>query len=270
MFALYLTFLALYLTVLPPVIFVMHWQHTLDVDWLRNIGYPYLKEVAAFWSCYLVKDEHGALAQQTLVLAYHQRLAAVATLSGPSVSYAGTYLDLNDCCYEICGANDYASDGGHIFTNFINQNNPANSLGMIRALFHTMIEGSSALGVDSDLRAGWQDILDNIHPFPTAAVTLPNGRSATILADWQVAPPPPKNDRQMLSSIQPIYPGGQFWRSMPNRTAFGLAADTMEYLDYYSVQADTFCIMCESVCTPFCPLPWANETRMRTHLLCCA
>ena len=42
------------------VIFVMHWQHTLDIDWLRDIGYPYLREVAAFWSCYLVKDEHGA------------------------------------------------------------------------------------------------------------------------------------------------------------------------------------------------------------------
>ena len=160
---------------------------------------------------------------------------------------AGTYLDLNDCCYEICGANDYASDGTHIFTNYINQNNPANSLGMIRTLFHTMIEGSAALGIDSDLRAGWQDILDNIHPFPYVQVTLPSGRNATILADWQGAPPPPKNDRQMLSSIQPIYPGGQFWRSMPNRTAFDMAADTMEYLDYYSVSADTFCIMCESI-----------------------
>ena len=26
-----------------------------------------------------------------------------------------------------------------------------------------------------------------------------------------------------------------------------MAVDTMEYLDYYSVQADTFCIMCEFV-----------------------
>ena len=58
-------YIALYVTCscTVAVIFVMHWQHTLDVDWLRNIGYPYLKEVAAFWSCYLVKDEHGALAQ---------------------------------------------------------------------------------------------------------------------------------------------------------------------------------------------------------------
>ena len=118
---------------------------------------------------------------------------------------------------------------------------------MIRALFQTMIEGSKALDVDTDLRMGWQDILDNLAPYPTVAVTLPSGRNATILADWQGAPPPPKNDRQMLSSIQPIFPGGQFWRSMPNRTAFHMAVDTMEYLDYYSVQADTFCIMCEFV-----------------------
>ena len=200
--------------ILAAMIFVMHWEHTLDVAWLRTVGYPFLKEVAAFWSCYLVKDEQ-----------------------------TGMYLDLNDCCYEICGANDYASDHGHIFTNYEKQDNPANSLGMIRALFATMISGSEALGVDSALRPDWQDILDNLHPYPTATVTLPDGQVATILADWQGAPPPPKNDRQMLSSIQPIYPGGQFWRSMPNQTAFAVAVDTMKYLDYYSVQADTFCIM---------------------------
>jgi len=114
---------------------------------------------------------------------------------------------------------------------------------MIRTLFRTMLAASDVLGVDANLTAGWRDILENLHPYPTASVTLPSGRQATILADWQGAPPPPKNDRQMLSSIQPIYPGGQFYRSMPNRSAFQMAADAMEYLDYYSVQADTFCIM---------------------------
>ena len=89
---------------------------------------------------------------------------------------------------------------------------------------------------------------------------------ATILADWQGAPPPPKNDRQMLSSIQPIFPGGQFWRSMPNRTAFRMAVDTMEYLDYYSVQADTFCIMCESV-GPF--VSRITHAGSSSILICC-
>jgi hypothetical protein len=198
--------------ILAAMIFVMHWEHTLDVEWLRTVGYIFLSEVAAFWSCYLVKDK------------------------------SGTYVDLNDCCYEECGANDYPSDGGHIFTNFENQNNPANSLGMIRRLLRTMIAASHVLGVDSGLRAGWQDILDHLAPFPTATVSL-DGKPTTILADWEGAGPPMKNDRQMLSAIQPIYPSGQFYRSMPNQTEFQIAVDTMRYLDYYSVSADTFCIM---------------------------
>jgi hypothetical protein len=204
---------------LSAMLFVMHWEYTLDVAWLRTVGYVYLKEVAAFWSCYLVRDEHG------------------------------TYLDINDCCYEVCGANDYPGDngagkgaGGHLFSNFEMQNNPANSLGMLKRLYRTMLAGSTALGIDADLRAGWQDILDHLVPLPLATVMLDN-KTTTILADFDGAGPPPKNDRQMLSAIQPIFPAGQFYRSMPNRTEFALAVDTMRYLDYYSVPADTFCIM---------------------------
>merc|ERR1719201_1816574 len=81
---------------LAGVLFIMHWEYTRDVDWLKRVGYPYLKEVSAFWSCYLVKNDDGM------------------------------YVDLNDCCYEICGANDYPADGSHIFSNYEMQNNPAN------------------------------------------------------------------------------------------------------------------------------------------------
>jgi len=85
--------------------FIFHYEHTLDETWLRAIGYPFLSEVAAFWSCYLTKDES-----------------------------TGIYHDLNDCSYEIFGANDYNPE-----TNFIMQHNPANSLAMIRQLFTFML-----------------------------------------------------------------------------------------------------------------------------------
>ena len=58
---------------------------------------------------------------------------------------------------------------------------------MIRTLFRTMLTASDVLGVDANLTAGWRDILENLHPYPTASVTLPSGRQATILADWQGA-----------------------------------------------------------------------------------
>ena len=179
------------------MIFVMHWEHTLDVAWLRSVGYVYLKEVAAFWSCYLVKDANGV------------------------------YLDLNDCCYEVCSANNYPVE----VQKMTNPNNPANTIGMLHRLFATMTIVSAELGVDSDLRAGWQDIKANLAPLPTATVQLAN-TTTTILADWDNAGPPPKNDRQMLSALQPIYPAGQFFRSMPNQSAFQVAVDTMTYLDY--------------------------------------
>ncbi|MEI7902032.1 MAG: hypothetical protein WCK89_17405 [bacterium] len=45
--------------------------------------------------------------------------------------------------------------------------NPILSLGMLRSLYATMLETSQVLGVDSDRRVKWQDILDKISAFPT-------------------------------------------------------------------------------------------------------
>ncbi|HEX4084399.1 MAG TPA: LamG-like jellyroll fold domain-containing protein [Chthoniobacteraceae bacterium] len=38
--------------------YIWYWQYTRDDAWLRQTGYPYLREVAAFWENYL-KDENG-------------------------------------------------------------------------------------------------------------------------------------------------------------------------------------------------------------------
>jgi hypothetical protein len=38
--------------------FIWYWQYTQDESWLKNVGYPYLREVAEFWEDYL-KFEDG-------------------------------------------------------------------------------------------------------------------------------------------------------------------------------------------------------------------
>lgn len=40
------------------LLFIWHWQHTQDKEWLKSVGYTYLREVAAFWEDYL-KFENG-------------------------------------------------------------------------------------------------------------------------------------------------------------------------------------------------------------------
>ena len=40
------------------LLFIWHWQHTQDKQWLQTTGYPYLRETAAFWEDYL-KFEDG-------------------------------------------------------------------------------------------------------------------------------------------------------------------------------------------------------------------
>jgi hypothetical protein len=37
--------------------FIWYWQNTQDQDWLRTTGYPYLREVAAFWEDYLQLED---------------------------------------------------------------------------------------------------------------------------------------------------------------------------------------------------------------------
>jgi hypothetical protein len=40
-------------TAYAALLFIWHWQHTQDREWLRNTGYTYLRETAEFWENYL-------------------------------------------------------------------------------------------------------------------------------------------------------------------------------------------------------------------------
>ncbi len=45
-------------TAYAAMLYIWHWQHTLDKEWLKSTGYDYLRETAAFWEDYL-KFEDG-------------------------------------------------------------------------------------------------------------------------------------------------------------------------------------------------------------------
>ena len=112
--------------------FIWYWQYTQDTDWLRRVGYPYLREVAAFWENYLrLEPVDGAQGGQ-----------------GPDGKQR--YVIRNDAIHEGSGAND----------------NPILSLGLVRTLFANMLQMSTELGLDADHRGGWQDRLDRLSAFP--------------------------------------------------------------------------------------------------------
>lgn len=104
--------------------YLWYWQYTQDKEWLRSIGYSYVREVAAFWEDYL-KLENGPDGKPR-------------------------YVIHNDSIHEGSGPDM----------------NPILSLGLVRALFKGIIPMSEALGVDSDKRAKWTDIVAKISDFP--------------------------------------------------------------------------------------------------------
>jgi hypothetical protein len=108
--------------------FIWHYYYTQDLEWLRTIGYPYVKEVAAFWENYL-KFEPFDKAQ----------------------GGNGRYVICKDAIHEGTG----------------DETNNVLSLGFVRAIFKAMLQFSTDLGVDEARRDKWRHILAHISEFPT-------------------------------------------------------------------------------------------------------
>lgn len=108
--------------------YTWHWQTTQDEVWLAKTGYPYLREVEKFWTDYLKLD-------------------------------GNRYVIDHDAIHE--------GSGGAGMSGVSSDFNPILSLGLVRALYASMIEMSEALGVDANLRPKWKDILARMSAFPT-------------------------------------------------------------------------------------------------------
>ena len=194
----------------------MSMVHIVHARWTGEVGgqiYRYIKEVGAFWECFLVKT----------VL--------------PDGGYV--YNDINDCPYETCAASHYAAGVG---TRFMTPHNPTNSLAFVLTLFEALLDFSEVLGVDEELRAKYKDIIEHLAPFPWRAG--PDG--SKIFVDWDGAQLPPKQDNQMLAVIQLVYPGSRVSSSSVNRTLFKTAKRTMDFVDNWVVGtkgSDADCVL---------------------------
>jgi hypothetical protein len=187
---------------------LMAMVHIVHARWTGEVGgqiYRYVKEVGAFWECFLVKTEDSG---------------------GGYV-----YNDINDCPYETCAADHYAAGIG---TRFMTPHNPPNSLAFVLTLFEALIDFSEVLGVDEELRPKWKDIIEHLAPFPWR--TAPDG--SKIFVDWDGAQLPPKQNNQMSAVIQLVYPGSRVSSSSVNRTLFRMAKATMDFVDNWVVRPD--------------------------------
>ena len=178
--------------------------------------YRFLREVAAFWECYLIKT--------------------------PLPGGGHVYNDMNDCPYEICSADHYDNvDGKPVFYESVN--NPTNSLSMIKTLLEALLDFSEVLGVDEALRPQWRDMLENLAPFPTNTQQADSFAPGQIFVDWDGAANPPKADNQMLGLIQLIYPAGRVSSSSANRSLFTTARNTMDFIAGWRASSDAACII---------------------------
>jgi hypothetical protein len=99
----------------------LQYRYTNDAAYLRDVAYPYIREVAKFYSKML------------------------------SVDSAGKYYMATSNSHET----------------YWNVKNAITDLAAVRSLFPIAIQVSTQLGLNADLRPQWQNILNNLVPYPT-------------------------------------------------------------------------------------------------------
>ncbi len=100
--------------------FLWDYEYTGNLNFFRTVTYPFLKELAAFWQDFVVKD-----------------------------AASGKYF------IRDSGVNEGGDDVNSVY-----------DLGYARRVLTAVLAGSRKLGVDANLRAGWQDVLNNLVAYP--------------------------------------------------------------------------------------------------------
>ncbi|GLY50458.1 hypothetical protein [Lentzea sp. NBRC 102530] len=98
----------------------LQYRYTNDTDYLRNVAYPYIREVAKFYSRTLSVDGNG----------------------------------------------QYYMANSHAHETYWNVRNAITDLAAVRSLFPIALQVSQQLGVDANLRPQWQQVLNNLVPYP--------------------------------------------------------------------------------------------------------
>eukprot|EP00118_Oscarella_pearsei_P004347 m.18432 g.18432 ORF g.18432 m.18432 type:complete len:780 (+) comp27660_c0_seq1:15-2354(+) len=151
--------------------FISHWEYTMNRTFLASLAYPFIKEVAEFWECWLQKENK--------------------TDGGGGYRW----VDPHDCTNENCGGDP---------SDF----NPIVSLSFIRRIFLALIDMSNALGVES--KPIWMDFVENLSNYTVVSVNVPGiGKGPVWLfseptsSSSQVAPPKPNANP---INLYPLWP----------------------------------------------------------------
>ncbi|WP_018756477.1 glycosyl hydrolase family 95 catalytic domain-containing protein [Paenibacillus terrigena] len=121
-------------TALSTVNMIMRYNYTYDLQYARQVAYPFLIEVVNFWEDYLKFE-------------------------------GNRYFIYRDAIHEVPTCEDsHANDD---WLQDFEDMNPILSLGLIRTVFKGLLDMSEALGLDSERREKWLHILEHISDFPT-------------------------------------------------------------------------------------------------------
>ena len=130
-----------------------YFDFTLNTTFLEHHAYPLTKLVGEFYLSYMTREN-------------------------------GQYNVLHGCAMEGCNAQGHLHNANITFSN-----NPNVDLAFVKRTFRDLVRYSKILGVDAEMRAAWQDVLDKIAPYPLskdqwgrsvfAQATLNSGTSST-------------------------------------------------------------------------------------------
>jgi len=149
--------------------FWWRYEYTLDRDFLAKRAYPYLKEVAAFYEDYLVKDPRPNSP-------WRGRLVTVPSQS-PENRFVGGIDPVSLC---IGATMDFE---------------------LIHDLFTHLLAASEILGVDKEKQAGWRRILKRIPPLQVGR----HGQLQEWLVDYEETEP----GHRHFSHLFALFPGDQ-------------------------------------------------------------
>ena len=130
-----------------------YFDFTHNTTFLEHHAYPLTKLVGEFYLSYMTREN-------------------------------GQYNILHGCAMEGCNAQGHLHNANISFSN-----NPNVDLAFVKRTFRDLVRYSKILGVDAEMRAAWQDVLDKIAPYPLskdqwgrsvfAQATLNSGTSST-------------------------------------------------------------------------------------------
>ena len=129
--------------------FIRHWEVTRNETFLRQVSYPFLKDVATWWLCWLTKNE-----------TQHD--------NDGSTSY--TYNDYGDCTRESCCQAFPCTQGPQCPSCRVPNVNPAISIAFIYRIFKHLISAAKILEIDAESVSAWQDVLDHMPRFSAGSI----------------------------------------------------------------------------------------------------